>query len=217
MVFDAYSATLARIKAQKGSKSKLGMEALMWLSHSERPFLANELCHALAVEIGSIDLDYQNIPSIETLLGCSLGLVIVEASSYTVRLVHYTPKEYLSDNTDLFHSPHSMIAQVCLTYLNFQCIKDLSIIVDHPPAEIRLLKYASFYWREHARMEMTESVNRLALRLLDGFDQHISSKMILSLTCDHWDKGFGWINPTGFTRIHGAAYFGIIETAVALL
>ena len=87
---DAYSATLARIKAQKGSKSKLGMEALMWLSHSGRPLNANELCYALGVEIGSVDLDSQNIPAIETVLGCSLGLLIVEASTYTVRLVHYT-------------------------------------------------------------------------------------------------------------------------------
>jgi len=214
---DAYSATLARIKAQKGSKSRLGMEALMWLSHSERPLNANELCHALGVEIGSIDLDPHNIPAIETLLGCSLGLVIVEASSYTVRLVHYTLQEYLSNNTDLFHSPHAIIAQVCLTYLNFQCIRDLSIIVDHPPAEIQLLEYASCYWGEHARMEMTESVNRLALRLLDRFDQHISSKMLLYLTPDNSLRQFSWIHPTGFTGIHGAAYFGIIETAVALL
>ena len=48
----AYSATLARIKAQKGSRSRLGIEVLMWLSHSERPLNANELCDALGVEIG---------------------------------------------------------------------------------------------------------------------------------------------------------------------
>jgi len=115
----AYSATLARIKAQGGSKSKLGVDVLMWLSHSERPLGTDELCHAMGVEIGSTDLNSQNIPTIETLLGCSLGLVIVEASSYTVRLVHYTLQEYLRNNTDLFHRPHSMIAEVCLTYLNF--------------------------------------------------------------------------------------------------
>ena len=49
----AYSETLVRIQAQKGSRSRLGMEMLMWLSHSERPLNANELCHAVGVEIGS--------------------------------------------------------------------------------------------------------------------------------------------------------------------
>ena len=86
---DAYSATLTRIKGQKGSKSRLGMEALMWLSHSEQPLKAHKLCHALGVEIGSTDMNSQNIPAIETVLGCTLGLVIVEASTYTIRLVHY--------------------------------------------------------------------------------------------------------------------------------
>ena len=164
----AYSATLVRIQAQEGSRSRLGMEVLMWISHSERPLNTNELCHAVGVEIGSTDLNSQNIPTIETLLGCSLGLVTVEAYTYTVRLVHYTLQEYLSNNTDLFHRPHSMIAEVCLTYLNFQCIRDLSPIRDWSELSTPLLKYASWYWATHARREMTENVNTLALKLLEG-------------------------------------------------
>ena len=140
----AYSATLARIKAQKGSRSRLGMEVLMWLSHSERPLKADELCHAIGVEIGSTDLNSQNIPTIETLLGCSLGLVTVEAFSYTVRLVHYTLREYLFNNTDLFPSSHSMIAEVCLTYLNSQFIRDLPLTFDWEESWTPLLEYAVF-------------------------------------------------------------------------
>jgi len=34
---DVYSATIERIKAQDGDKSRLGMAALMWISHAERP------------------------------------------------------------------------------------------------------------------------------------------------------------------------------------
>ena len=98
----AYSATLARIKVRKGNGLRLSM-ALAWLWHSERPLDADKLCHAKGVETGSTDLNSQNIPSIETLLGCSL-----EASSHTVRLVHYTFQEYLSNNTDRFHRPLSM-------------------------------------------------------------------------------------------------------------
>ena len=94
---DAYSVALSRVKAQQESRSKLGMQVLMWASHSERPLHVDELCHALGVE-GSTDLDIQNIPSIEALIACSLGLVTVERSSSTVRLIHYTLKEYLSYN-----------------------------------------------------------------------------------------------------------------------
>ena len=93
---DAYSATLSRVKAQHNSRSRLGMQVLMWVSHSERPLTVKELSHALGVEVGSTDLNIRNIPPIETLLACTLGLVTVEKSWYspTVRPVHYTLQEY---------------------------------------------------------------------------------------------------------------------------
>ena len=214
---DAYSATLARIKAQKGSKSALGMEVLMWLSHSERPLSANELCHALGVEIGSTDQNPENIPVTETLLGCTLGLVTAEPSSCTVRLIHHTLQEYLSSNTDIFHSPHSMIAEVCLTYLNFQCIRDLSHALRWPAPATPFLEYASCYWGTHARRESTESVTTLALRLLGEFDKHVSSRVLLSLKRDNWDWLHDRSNSAGFTGLHGTAYLGMVDAAVGLL
>ena len=123
---DPYTATLARLKAQTGCKSVLGMKVLMWVVYSERPLGAAELCHALGVEIGAADLDPENVPALRTILSSCLGLVTVEASSSTVRPVHFTLQEHLSRNETLFHSPHLKIAGVCLTYLNFGRIRDLS-------------------------------------------------------------------------------------------
>jgi len=82
---DAYDATLGRIKGQGGEEARLGMAALMWISHPE-PLKADELCHALAVEIGSPNLDTDNIPSIGTVLACCQGVVSVEKEASTVRL-----------------------------------------------------------------------------------------------------------------------------------
>ena len=48
------------------------MTALMWISHSERLLQLDELLRALAVDIGSADLNAEKIPSvdiIELLLG----------------------------------------------------------------------------------------------------------------------------------------------------
>ena len=61
-VGDAYSATIERIKAQDGDQSTLGIAALMWISHAERPLRADELCHALAVELGSAEFNADNVP-----------------------------------------------------------------------------------------------------------------------------------------------------------
>ena len=215
---DAYAATISRIKTQQRSMSKLGMEVLMWISHSERPLHVDELCHALGVEEGSTDLNIRNIPAIETLLACSLGLVTVEKSSSTLRLVHYTLQEYLSHNPNLFIKPHSNIAEVCLTYLNFRHVRGFPPTVSSVPPTIPFVKYASCYWGAHARRETTESVKTLALILLDGYDKHIAAKMLILHRMSIWDQPFDQEDcPIGFTGLHGAASLGCVEITVALL
>ena len=215
---DAYATTLARVKAQKGSRSRLGMESLMWVSNSERPLHTTELCHALGVKIGSHDLDVENVPTIRTLLACSLGLITVEASSSTVRLVHFSLQEYLSDNPSLFQSPQSMIAEACLTYLHFQSVQELSPTLSSAPLTVPLLEYASCYWGKHVRKGGAGSVAPLALKLLVEFEQHISSRLLLLHYIDRWEPGLDKTGgPKGFTGLHGAAFFGIVEIVTTLL
>jgi len=215
---DAYAATLSRIKAQHRSRSILGMQVLMWVSHSERPLRVEELCHALGVEEGSTDLNTQNIPAREALIACCLGLIMVEKSSSTVRLVHYTLQEYLSRDSNLFLNSHSTIAEVCLTYLSFREVRSISSTLHSVPPTVPFVEYASCYWGAHARRETTESVKNLAVKLLDGFDKHISSKVLLLHEMGIWGRRFDRGDSSwGFTGLHGAAYFGCVEITVALL
>ena len=217
---DAYTTTLARMKAQKGSRSRLGIEALMWVSNSERPLKTSELCHALGVKIGSTDLDPENVPTIRTLLGCSLGLITIEAFSSTVRLVHFTLQEYLSNNPSLFQSPHSMIAEVCLTYLNFRCVQELSPALDSAPLTVPLVDYASCYWGRHIKRGKTEGVTLLALRLLVRFEEHLSSRLLLLHHYKNRPLWGGRISQScseGFTGLHGVAFHGFSELLAALL
>ena len=218
---DAYATTLTRMKAQKGSKPRLGMEALMWVSHSERPLHTSELCQALGVNIGSSDLDHENIPEIRTILRCSLGLITVDASSSTVRLVHLTLQEYLFGNPSLFQNPHSKTAEVCLTYLNFRSARALSPTLSSTPLGFPLLRYASCYWGNHLRKDKTENAIQLALGLLVGFEDHISSRFLLqhyNNKRDWWEPWFdSGLDPSGFTGLHGGAFLGIAEIVTALL
>ena len=214
---DAYTATLARLKTQKRNKSVLGMKVLMWVLYSKRPLLTGELCCALGVEIGSTDLDLEGVPALRTLLSSCFGLVTVEAYSSTVRLVHYTLQEHLLHDPTLFHSPHSAIAEVCLTYLNFRSAWDLSSTLDSAPLAMPFLKYASHYWGEHIREGMTENVKTLALRLLDRFDEHISAQLLLEHHNLSYSNSHGARSPTRFTGLHGVAFFGIAEIVAAVL
>ena len=108
---DAYDATLVHIMAQGEEKATLAMAALTWICHSERPLEVDELCYALAVEVGAADFDSENIPSIGTLLECCQGLITVDKEALTVRLIHFTVQEYLCTHPDLFSRPHSILAE----------------------------------------------------------------------------------------------------------
>ena len=211
---DAYGVTLDRVKQSRG-KSRLAMAALMWISRSERPMSAEELCHALGVQIGSTDPNPDNIPSIEALMASCLGLVMVDGE-LIVRLVHFTFQEYLNSRPEMFQNPHAVMAEVCLTYLNFDCILELSPALDDVPQEYPFLEHASRYWGHYARNQTTKCVKSLALQLLDKFDSHISAKLLLCLHSYKLREGVEEL-PKGFTGLHCVAFLGIDEIAEALL
>jgi len=212
----AYDATIRRIKAQEGDGARLGMAALMWISHSERPLSVDEMCHALGIEIGSAEINPNNIPSIRTVLRCCEGLAVVDEGSSTVRLIHFTLKEYLSGHADLFDRPHSKMAEACLTYLNLQAIKDLSA---SPSRDIRMtsfLGYCSLYWGIHMRMESSDRSRCLALDLLNQYDMHISAKLLWRLIMKQLFTG-RFIGMKPFSALHCISYFGIAEVAIDLI
>jgi len=209
---DAYDATIGRIKAQEEDRARLGMDALMWISHSERPLTADEICHALAVEIGSTDINTNNVPSIRTVLDCCQGLATIDKGSLAIRLIHFTLNEYLSDHTELLRGPHSRIAETCLTYLNSRAIRDFSASSSREPRGTPFLGYASFYWGTHMRMELSERSRHLALSFLDQYDNHISARIL-------WKSIIEWyFNSLNlFSALHCVSYFGIAELAIDLI
>ena len=174
---DAYSATLDRIRQQGGSKARLGMEVLMWLSCSEKVLKSEELCDVLSVELGAGDINIRHVPSIQTVLGCTLGLVTIDENTSTFRLLHHTLQEYLGQHPTLFISAHSVMAEICLTYLNSRSIRalpsDLDMVMATP-----FIEYATCFWGTHAARGVTESVNSLAVRLLEGYEHHVSAAIL---------------------------------------
>ena len=218
---DVYGATIERIKEQGGEKARLGMRALMWISHSERILQLDELLHALTVEIGSTDLNAERIPLVEALLSCCLGLVIVDREASTVRLIHYTLQEYLYTCSDLFGATHSIMAETCLTYLNFRTINDISSPLLALPQSTPFLKYSSLYWGAHARREAPRDVASLALKLFSKIESHISTKLLLMdliPRTGRYSRDIPINGPLiGFTGLHCASVFGIVEIATSLI
>ena len=213
---DAYGATLERIKAQDEEKTKLAMATLTWVCHSERPLQVDELCHALAVDIGATDFDPENIPSIGTLLHCCQGLITVDKEASIVRLIHYTVQEYLCSYPDLFNKPHSILAETCLTYLNSQQVKNLAS--DSPPdyQSAPFLIYSSRYWGTHAERELSDHARTLALELLGQYGDHVAAISLLEQVMDPSYAGYIGTDSL-FSGLHCASFFGIVELVTAII
>jgi len=212
---DAYGGTLDRIKEQDGQKSRLGIAALMWICHSERPLGAEELCQALMVEIGSVDYNGDNAPSIMTVLNYCQGFVVVDEDGSTLRLIHYTLHEYLTSHRNLFRNPHSTIAETCLTYLNSQPVMALSNPRVQGTQHSPFLEYSSLYWGAHMKEEFTDLGRRLALKLFSHSECHISTRILLEHTLGG-DSTHSIADSYKFTGLHYASMFGLVQVARAL-
>ena len=208
-----YAQTLQRIREQEDDRSKLGMEVLAWVSHSERPLRITELRHALAVEAESTDLDPDNIRPQDIVLGSCLGLVVADEETSTVRLIHYTLQEYLS-GAGILPDAHKTLAQTCLAYLNYEKVKRLP--VDKAPnlGDMPFLEYSSLYWGSHAKAALLDSTKQPALELLNGYNSHISSTL-LGNYIERYNSSSLTHYP--FTGLHCASYFGMVQAVAALI
>ena len=200
-----YDQTLQRIREQKGDRSRLGMEVLMWVSHSERPLRIDELRYALAIEMDSADLDPENIRPQDTVLGSCLGLVVVDAETSTVRLIHYTLQEYLS-RPGIMPDAHKVLAQSCLAYLNYDEVKRLP--ADHIPnlGDIPFLEYSSLFWGSHAKVQLSDRAKSLALEVLNRDGNHISASLLVKQIASYHSCSLPHHLWPG---LHCAAYFGV--------
>ena len=210
---DAYNTTLDRIRQPGGSKADLGLRTLMWISHSARPLVSEELRHALGVELGAEDFTVDNVPSIRSIVGCTLGLVTIDEEASTLHLLHHTLQEYLRQHPTLFVTPHSMMAEICLTYLNFRSARALPSSLLTTLETLPFLEYATSFWGTHATREVTERTKFLSLRLLDRYENHVSAAIFWRKIGNwDWEEGI-----RGISGLHCIAFWGIAEIGTAML
>lgn len=164
----AFSVTIQRIQDQKPDIATQAMEVLKWIFLANEPLKVDTLRHALAVEPNDNDLDWENFIDEQLILDYCLGLVIIDESTSTVRLVHKSLQDYLKTQYDeriLFQKGHYKITHTCLTYMAFgsheQERKTLGVDLFD---KYVLLGYAVRNWDYHARV--TESTNYSADKLV---------------------------------------------------
>ena len=115
-----YELTLQRIESQGKGQAALADQILTWLSCAPNPLELHELLEALAIHEYDQHLTSDDIPSIDRMLSACWGLVMVEGEYIkSVRLIHYTTREYFS-KWGLYSSRkhHGYITCMLMTYLD---------------------------------------------------------------------------------------------------
>ena len=226
----AFENTIRRIEDEPRNRRRVATEALMWVSHARRPLHIGELCHALATKLGDTELDQDNLLPPRTIVESCSGLLVLNDESSTIRLVHYTLKDFLqSRGAQLLRQEETYITQVLFTYLCFDQPsgstaketqngnKDSNIYEELTMNRPSLLEYAATNWGYHAKISNSSKINELALAFLENAQKltRAMQSQTPSLTYpeelnhhhDPWRSHFRHKR----TALHVVAEFGLVE------
>lgn len=124
----AYKEAMERIEGQKKGFQTLAKRVLSWVTCAKRPLTIFELQHALAVVVGELELDEENLPEIEDMVSVCAGLITVDEEKNIIRLIHYTTQEYFErTHISWFPNAQTNVAMACVTYLSFDALKLVAV------------------------------------------------------------------------------------------
>lgn len=219
----AYDATMERICGQVADHGTLALNTLLWVTCSMRPLTVPELQHALAVELGKVELDLGKLSPIKIITSVCAGPVIVDENTSIVRLVYYTAQEYFERTQgQWFPGVESIITSICTTYLSFSvfgkgpCITEAEFddqLISYP-----LYCYASNNWGHHARY--STALDPGVLEFLFKAAQVEASTQILTMDKVYIERDLSRYSQyyvRQMTGLHVAAYFGLEQLVGDLL
>ncbi|KAF4331614.1 nucleoside phosphorylase domain protein, partial [Fusarium beomiforme] len=200
----AYETAMERIERQVPDHRDLAKQVLSWITCAKRQLSTVELQHALAVEVGTTELDKDALPEIEEMVLVCVGLVTIDEQSKIIRLVHYTTQQYFDKNREKwFTNAEADITTTCVTYMSFDVFESGFCHEDKGLKERMRLNpfyhYSAHHWGDHARESPT-----LCQEVIDFLES--DTKVESSFQALMAEKT--WI-PRKVTGLHLAAYFGI--------
>ncbi len=219
----AFEETIRRIQYMPPSRSRMGMEILMYLTHSARTIAVQELRDLLSAHPGATRLNVKYRPTERMILECCQGLVTVDIETGDVRPCHYSVKEYLLRNDHrLFPRAEAIFATKCLRYMMMDNFSTgpwaeeraiLSYTRDHAS-----LPYAARFWGSHAKLSEDDDQVQTAL----GAFFAATRAMATANQVRQHSVGYGaeyWAPEEclGFTALHHACRQGLTLTVGRLL
>ncbi|KAH7191132.1 hypothetical protein DER44DRAFT_103212 [Fusarium oxysporum] len=226
----AYETAMERIERQVLDHRSLAKQILSWITCAKRPLTTVELRHALAVEVGTTELDEDALPEIEDIVLVCVGLVTIDEQSDIIRLVHYTTQQYFDRNREKwFANAQADITTTCVTYMSFDVFESGFCHTDEELEERMRLNpfyhYSAHYWGDHAREAL--SLGQETIDFLESDIKVESSSQALIARKGSWyygysdsgysDYGYSQRVPRQMVGLHLAAYFGIRSSIQILI
>ena len=181
-----YERAMDRIDSQAQKKPKAARAILAFITYAPRPSRVHELQHALAVEVGSSQLNVDNIVPQNLITSLCAGLLTINPDSYIISLVHYTTNSFLRDEELPQKDTVPTIALTCTTYLSFDSLCITSSVSSAKYQALKqqyhLLNFAILMWGHYARMACDKTVYTLATKFLKDRSQFYNSLPVLE-TC----------------------------------
>ncbi|KAG7424985.1 putative ankyrin repeat protein [Fusarium oxysporum f. sp. raphani] len=215
----AYETAMERIEQQAPGHRDFAKQILSWITCAKRPLTTLELRHALAVEVGTTELDEEALPETEDIVVACVGLVTNDKQSDIIRLVHYTTQQYFDKNRGKwFPNAEAGITTTCATYLLFNIFESGFCRTDEEFEErLRLnpfYEYSAHHWGNHARKAPT--LCQEVIDFLESDTKVESSSQALMAARGYLGRGYSQIVPMRMTGLHLVAYFGIQDSVQTL-
>ncbi|RSL54689.1 hypothetical protein CEP54_009750 [Fusarium duplospermum] len=233
--YDAlYEAAMLRIESQAADQVVLAKRTLAYMLCARCPWTFAELCHALMVNAGEPELNWDTMPSFQATIDACSGMLVTVGSEergehenldnketamvpldrMETQLVHRTAHEYLQQTYERWlPEAEKQIAAACMAYLSLRSFSS------GPDLESRLRAfplyfYSALHWGFHARKAFDKCLDTA----MTEYD-FLGSSSLIQTSCDvmfkvgRWPMDGDYVGgyPEGLTGLHIAAYFGIVN------
>lgn len=220
---EAFEETISRIQRLPASRSRIGMETLMYLSHAARPMAVHELRDLLAIHAGHRRVNGKYRPTEKMILDCCQGLVTIEAETGHASTCHYSVKEYLLENDPrLFPRAESIFATKCLGYIMLEDFSagpwETEEEIESHSVRYAFLPYAARWWGTHAKRSEDDGEVQAALADFFGSTRAMATANQVRQYSAGYVKAY-WAPEEclSFTALHHACRHGLTRTVESLL
>ena len=117
----AYETAIQRIQEQSADRKELAQRVLAWVVRAKRNLQVSELQTALGVEVEKCELDLESCPDFDMMVSACAGLVTIDESAATIRLVHYTAQTFFdNEKSRLFPLAETDMTKICTAFLSLE-------------------------------------------------------------------------------------------------